>query len=272
MIPELSAWIYRYYIYPIIYDTGYNPINTVTWAIILGAAVLGLIKLFRRLDLGMDEDLILYTLPYVFAGSSLRVIEDTGLVPPPWRYLLITPLIYILVFLVTVLSLLLSRAILGKKFYNGYAAMGLIWAIINISALATLGFENAWVIVLVFVLGSAISGILYILRLGIPWLRFLDNKYNMLIVYAHMLDASSTYVGVDWFGYYEKHVIPTFIINLTGTAAAMYPLKLIVLLPALSMIDKSLKDPSLRNLAKLVLVILGLAPAVRNTLRLALGI
>ena len=94
----------------------------------------------------------------------------------------------------------------------------------------------------------------------------------MMIIYAHMLDASSTYIGVDWFGYYEKHVVPTFIINLTGTAAIMYPLKLLVLLPALSMIDKSLEDPSLRNLAKLVLITLGLAPAVRNTLRLALGI
>lgn len=268
----MSAWIYKYYVYPIIYDTGYNPVNTVTWAVILGVTVLGLIKLFRRLDLSIDGDLILYTLPYVFAGASLRVIEDTGLIAPPWRYLLITPLIYFLVFFVTIASLLLSRAIFGKNFYKGYAAIGLIWTIINISALATLGFKNAWVIALIFVLGSTICGLLYVLRLSIPGLRFLDNMYNMMIIYAHMLDASSTYIGVDWFGYYEKHVVPTFIINLTGTASVMYPLKLLVLLPALSMIDKSLEDPSLRNLAKLVLIVLGLAPAVRNTLRLALGI
>lgn len=268
----MSAWIYRYYIYPIIYDTGYNPINTVTWAVILGVAVLGLIRLFRRLELSMDEDLVLYTLPYVFAGASLRVIEDAGLVAPPWRYFLITPLIYFLVFFVTIASLLLCRSIFGKNFYKGYAAIGLIWTVINISALDALGFKEAWVIMLVFILGSAISGLLYILGLGFQQLRFLDNMYNLMIIYAHMLDASSTYIGVDWFGYYEKHVVPTFIINLTGTAAVMYPLKLLVLLPALSMIDKSLEDPSLRNLAKLVLIVLGLAPAVRNTLRLALGI
>ena len=272
MINELSDWIYRYYVYPIIYDTGYNPVNTVTWAIILGVAVLGLIRLFRRLDLRMDEGLILYTLPYIFAGASLRVIEDTGLVAPPWRYLLITPLIYFLVFLVTFASLLLNRMIFGKGFYKGYAAIGIIWTILNISALAAIGFKNAWVIVLIFGLGSGFAGSLYILRLGVPRLWFLNDSYNMMIIYAHMLDASSTYIGVDWFGYYEKHVVPTFIINLTGTAAIMYPLKLLVLLPALSMIDKSLEDPSLRNLAKLVLITLGLAPAVRNTLRLALGI
>jgi uncharacterized membrane protein len=77
---------------------------------------------------------------------------------------------------------------------------------------------------------------------------------------------------VDWFSYYEKHVVPTFLINLTGSAAIMFPLKLIILLPILSMIDKSLQDPSLRNLTKLTLITLGLAPAIRNTLRLALGI
>jgi len=87
-----------------------------------------------------------------------------------------------------------------------------------------------------------------------------------------MLDASSTYIGVDWFSYYEKHVVPTLLINLTGSAAIMFPLKLLILLPALSMIDRSLSEPSLKNLTKLTLITLGLAPAVRNTLRLALGI
>jgi len=47
---------------------------------------------------------------------------------------------------------------------------------------------------------------------------------------------------------------------------------LIVLLPALFMIDKAIDDRSLRNLTKLALITLGLAPAVRNTLRLALGV
>ena len=73
-------WAYKYYIEPIIYDTGYNPVNTVTWAILLGISILGLIRVFRRMDLKMDERLVLYTLPYILAGSSLRVIEDAGLI------------------------------------------------------------------------------------------------------------------------------------------------------------------------------------------------
>jgi len=66
--------------------------------------------------------------------------------------------------------------------------------------------------------------------------------------------------------------VPTYLIDIAGTAAIMYPLKLMVILPVLYIIDGTLDDLSLRNLIKLTLITLGLAPAVRNTLRLALGV
>jgi uncharacterized membrane protein len=271
-VNELSAWIYKYYIYPIIYDTSYNPVDTITWAIVLGLAVLGLIKLFRLLGLKMNEKLVMCSLPYILAGASLRVIEDAELIPAPWKYLLITPLIFFLVFFITMASLLLCKKILGEDYYQVYAAIGLIWTVLNLAALSMVGFQNGWVIPAVFFIGSALTAVLFLSRPIIPWLRFLDNRLNLMIIYAHMLDASSTYIGVDWFDYYEKHVVPTYLINITGTAAVMFPLKLLILLPVLSLIDKTLEDRSLRNFIKLTLIVLGLAPAVRNTLRLALGI
>ncbi|MDD1748954.1 MAG: DUF63 family protein [Methanothrix sp.] len=268
----LAAFVQKYYIDPIIYDTGYNPVDTITWAIILGLAILGLIKLLGRGDILMDERLLFSTLPYILAGSSLRVIEDADLVAAPWRYMLITPLIFFLVFLITAACLILTRKIWGEKFHARYAAAGLIWAFFNLAVLSTIGLKNAWVIAAVFLLGSSLAGAIFFCGHHLDVLRFLDDRINKMIIYAHMLDASSTYFGVDWFSYYEKHVVPTFLINLTGTAAVMFPLKLLILLPVLYMIDKSLQDPSLRNLTKLTLITLGLAPAIRNTLRLALGI
>ncbi len=269
---DLAAWIYRYYIYPIIYDTSYNPVDTITWAIILGLAILALIRLFQCRGLSVDERLVLSTLPYILAGSTLRVIEDADLVDPPWSYLLITPLIFFLVFLITAASLALTRKIRGEEYYRSYAAIGIIWTLLNLVILSTVGFVNAWVIGAVFILGSALTGGILLCRRALPSLGFLDDRFNLMIIYAHMLDASSTYIGVDWFSYYEKHVVPTFLIDLTGSAAIMFPLKLLILLPVLSMIDRSIEDPSLRNLTKLTLITLGLAPAIRNTLRLALGV
>jgi uncharacterized membrane protein len=202
----------------------------------------------------------------------MRVIEDSDLVAAPWRYLLITPLIYFLVFFITAGCLILSRRIWGKDFYTGYAAIGLILTLLNLAALSSVGLENPWAIAAIFLLGSSLSAAILLVRRAVSSLAFLDDRYNFMIIYAHMLDASSTYVGVDWFSYYEKHVVPTILIDLTGSAAIMFPLKLLILLPVLSMIDRSIEDPSLRNLTKLTLITLGLAPAVRNSLRLALGV
>jgi uncharacterized membrane protein len=267
----LATFIQRYYIDPIVYDTSYNPVDTVTFAAVLGLSLLLLIRLLSRWKVSMDDRLVIATLPYILAGSSLRVIEDADLVAAPWRYLLITPLIFFLVFSVASASLILTRRILGDGFHAGYAAIGFIWTALNLSMLFGLGVENGWVIGAVFLLGSILAGAVSLLQ-SLKSFDFLKERFSLLIIYAHMLDASSTYFGVDWFAYHEKHVVPTYLINLAGSAAIMFPLKLAVLLPVLYIVDRSLQEPSLRSLIKLTLITLGLAPAIRNTLRLALGI
>ena len=181
-------------------------------------------RLFRRWGFLMDERLVLSTLPYILAGSSLRVIEDADLVAAPWRYLLITPLIFFLVFLITAASLLLTRKIRGEEFHASYAAVGLIWTLLNLVVLSTVGIQER--------LGhrrrlppgiSPYGRHTPLPADALPALGFLDDRFNLMIIYAHMLDASSTYIGVDWFSYYEKHVVPTFLIDLTGRRRSCFP-------------------------------------------------
>jgi uncharacterized membrane protein len=90
------------------------------------------------------------------------------------------------------------------------------------------------------------------------------------------MDASSTYVGVDKLGYYEKHVLPSYLIKLTGTALVMYPLKLIIFIGVLYLLDTQFEDDersrNMKMLIKMVILVLGLSPAVRNTIRMTLGI
>ena len=267
----IPSWIFRYYIDPIIYDTSYNPVDTVTWALMLGIMVLALARASKKFDIKFDEGLVAATMPYILAGSSLRVMEDTRIVIPPLSYLLITPIIYFLVFFVTSSSLVLTRWIWKESYLKAYAGVGTICTLANLAILFRSALENTWILVAVAAMGSAVTGLIYILKGPIPGLGFMRAKFNLAILLSHMLDASSTYVGVDWFEYREKHVVPTYLIDMAGTAAIMYPLKLMVILPILYIVDETVEDPSLRNLTKLTLITLGLAPAVRNTLRLAIG-
>ena len=280
VIDKISQFISTYYIDPILYDEGYNIFNTITWALVLGVCIFGVMKLLNRLKVTIDEKFILSVVPFVLAGSSLRVIEDAGLFKPPIQYLFITPNIYFAVFAITVLCLVVSKLIqkAGKveDYRTAFAMMGILWTAVNVIVL--LYIENIvrpTVPVLIVGAATVLTFLVYKISKYGGYELFM-NKLNLSIVFAHLLDASSTIVGIDMLGYYEKHVIPSYLIDLTGTAFVMYPLKLMIFVPVLYVLDTQFDEDeesrTLRTLVKMVIIILGLSPAFRNTIRMTLGI
>jgi uncharacterized membrane protein len=269
----LMQFIEKYYIDPIVMDSGYNPINTVTWALLLGVFLWLAQKAFVRYDIRIDHRFILSTIPYIVAGASLRVVEDAELLSAPAKYMLITPIIYFLVAAVALFALMFSRHIFsrsgGKRYLIPYSIFGIVWSCLNLVLLFHAGAQRPWVILLVASAGTlAMAGIM----LFSSHLPFLQDRLKLLVLYSHMLDASSTYIGVDFLGYIEKHVVPTFVIERLGSGIVMYPLKLLVLIPVLFLMDESMEKDDLQGIVLLCLLVLGLAPAIRNTLRMALGI
>ena len=111
----ISDFIYKYYIDPIKTGQAYNVVDTLTYAIIL---VIGVYLLYRwfssssyMADAGFifDRKFILATVPYVILGGLVRVIEDTGMITSDWRFLLVTPLIYFVLFFFTLGMMVLAR-------------------------------------------------------------------------------------------------------------------------------------------------------------------
>lgn len=280
ILEGIQGFIYKYYIDPIIYDTGYNPVNTVTWAIILGLCLFGVLKLLDKLNVKADWDFVKAIIPYIIAGSTLRVFEDAELFNPPLQYLFITPPIYILMFLITVLLLVLS-IILQKTGYvkdwkKTFGAAGVVWVFVNLAILlSNESITNIKALVIIPILGAALVALVYLVARRTGYSMF-TTHVNITILLAHMLDASSTFFGVDVLGYYEKHVVPSFLIDLTGTASIMFPLKLMIFIPVIYILDTQFDDDDesrrLKDLVKLTIIVLGLAPATRNTVRMVLGI
>ena len=117
--------------------------------------------------------------------------------------------------------------------------------------------------------------------------RFLKNKnkvmaiytdpINLLIIFGQMFDAAATFVGVDFFGYGEKHPIPRFFFESFGTSAVFLPIKFILAVVIIYIIDVSFKEelrehPLLKGLIKIIVIVLGLAPGMRDVLRTAMGV
>jgi uncharacterized membrane protein len=272
---DIVGFIDKYFIHPIVYSgEGYNPVNTVTYAIILGISLFAILKLMDILKIRLDERFVISTAPYILFGASLRVIQDVGILQPPFSYMFITPLVYVLAFAITAIVLLaclaLERNGTIKDYSKPYFWTGVAGIAIVLGILFTKNFSSAWWSPIVIVLlASASTGGIYLVARHFKW-EFLTNKLNVAILAAHMFDASSTFTAIDLVGgFMEKHVVPVFFINFTGSAAVMYALKLAVFIPVIYVIEKYFKDdPQLYYAIKFVLLVLGFGPGIRNTLEL----
>ena len=277
-------YIYKYFISGIVNDASYNPVDTITYAIVLGISLFGVYRLLVKLKLEIDTRFIIAVTPYILAGSSLRVLEDSRVFLPPVQYLFVTPVIYFVVFAVTISALLLALALERngkiKDYHRYFFAEGIAWTLVNIAILLYIGeVKHLDYAIAILSLGLLSTGAVYLVSRQFSF-AVLTNRLNISILFAHLLDASSTYVGMDWLGYYEKHVVPTFFIDMAGNftdhpALVMYPLKLLVFIPVFYLLDNQLdneKDRKLLPLMKLAILVLGLSPAVRNTLRILMGV
>jgi uncharacterized membrane protein len=284
IINTVWQYIYKYYINGIIYDTSYNIVDTLTYAILLGISLFGVLKLLEKLGVDIDTRFMIAVTPYILAGSSLRVLEDSKAFTPPLEYLFITPIIYFFMFAVTVGILVFAIALERKGKIQDYHAFfgyaGLVWTAINIAALLAVDkITNPVPAAAILILGIITTGIVYLVSRQFKF-TLLTDKLNISILFTHLLDASSTFIGIDWLGYYEKHVAPTFFIDMAGNyidhpSLVMYPLKLLVFIPVLYMLDYKFdvqKEKKLIAMMKLAILVLGLSPATRNTLRILMGV
>ncbi|NLI62048.1 MAG: DUF63 family protein [Methanosarcinaceae archaeon] len=293
-LESVTSFIHKYYISPIIHDSGYNIFNTLTWALILIVCVYFIIYAFNKLKIKVDDKFFLALLPFILSGSVLRVVADASIVSAPYVYLLITPNIYFVVFLVASFLLLSSVLLERFKIISDYRKLFFVeGTIILLFLLAILSINSnvthAWVLFAV-IFGGLLWVLIFYAIFKIFRLKIHMNLLNFTIVFSHMADATSTFVGIDFLGYNEKHVLPSFLIDLTGTALVMYVLKFIVVILIIWGFDyickiqlEESKDESedkndinnmklLINSLKIVVIILGMAPAIRNTLRMFFGI
>lgn len=100
---------------------------------------------------------------------------------------------------------------------------------------------------------------------------------NLLLFFGHFLDATATFIAIDYYGYVEKHVLPSFLINVFQTGAVMLLLKAIIVIIVIYFIDilyekEFQNNPTLTGLVKIAVLVLGLAPGVRDLLRMTIGV
>lgn len=248
----VQDWFNQYFVD----NAGYNPVNTTVYGLILIIFVFIIYKILKKLQIKVDKKLALAVTPFVIFGSSTRILEDANIIS---GYFFVTPGIYFLTFGITFLTLLVSWKI-ERKFHVPYHKIMFIVGLILISpVLGILKYNN-------------FLGVGYVILYFIPWIIFLKLmpllKENKIITGLHVFDGTVTFVSLNYFGYYEQHPLPRYLINLFGTPLSFIFLKFFVIIAVLLFIDRYSEDKDFNNFIKLAIGILGAATGTRDFLRM----
>ena len=271
------SWLNEYFINPILANGWFNPVNTIVYGIILVLAVWAVYKLVVKLKIPIDFKFCLAILPFIFWGSTTRVLHDAavgGALSPELTAIYNLPIFptpgsYIITFALALFVLLLSLVVQRFSKFQYWKIMLTIGLALDVVNVALLPFSNLFPLAIIL----SVTALWSVLFLGYSkWQPKLMSRVNAVLLSAHMLDAASTVTAVTLFGYLEQHVLPRVLFDLAGGPYMFFFLKFIVIWPVLYLIDRYTEEGSFRNFLKIVILILGLAPGMRDAVRLAVGV
>ena len=176
--------------------------------------------------------------------------------------------------LLTVLIWLLSWFISNQGIPN--IMFGLLFALFSFNLYLVRDMENNSTIIMLMSLGVIISLIGSLSFSHSKWMpaAHMLNPLYLTLYFGHFIDGSATYLGIDNYGYVEKHVLPTWFIETFGTAIVMLPLKFLVVtgvIVALENEEHKEDQKQMISLLILFLLALGLGPGTRDILRIMFG-
>ena len=153
---------------------------------------------------------------------------------------------------------------------------GLLFILFSFNLYLVRGVENNSIIIMFMSLGVIISLIGSLSFSHSKWApaAHMLNPLYLILYFGHFIDGSATYLGIDNYGYVEKHVLPTWFIETFGTAIVMLPLKFLVVtgvIVALENEEHKEDQKQMISLLILFLLALGLGPGTRDILRIMFG-
>ncbi|MDD5096698.1 MAG: DUF63 family protein [Candidatus ainarchaeum sp.] len=277
----MSDFITDFFINPIAERTGYNLVNTLLYAVLAIAAIYVIWLAFRKFKIRIGDDFFYGVLSFVLFGSTARVVTDavdagTLTAATPLHQLVLGSGIYQYGFLtvspgiyVVVASLLLVCVAILHHFQRmGYLKyIGL--ALFAFHFLLLLPFLQYWMHAIPVL-------IMAIIPFAIAYHYFRDTG-SSLVVGAQALDGAATFYIIDIFSplagmaYFEQHVISRAVGEFMDTYLLFYLVKIAIAFAAAYFVGKEKMPMDEKRFILLIFIIIGLAPGLRDLLRMMAG-
>jgi uncharacterized membrane protein len=295
-------------------EPGYTFVSEAGYAVVLLFMLVGVYLLLDRLGLGERRGFFFALLPFMFFGGALRVVEDANdaataagvepLLAYPANVLVISPVIYFSMFVLSLAALLgsvaLSRRGTIERYEPTLAAVGTVILVLTVAYLGYLAAATEYVgffpqmPVLTLGLASLLAGGIYLaIERSRPGLNAGTRYIGLVVLWSQAIDGVANVLAADWataiglpFAYSAKHPVNQIIVGATETVfppsvieaigdSWPFPLvKLALAVGVLWLFDESIFAESRRYalLLLVAIVAVGLGPGTRDMLRATFGI
>ncbi|AXI25633.1 hypothetical protein CFE53_05645 [Methanofervidicoccus sp. A16] len=269
-LSNVKKFIYKYYIEPIEKQSGYNYIQEITYGILLFFMVYIFYRTCKIFHIDIDRRFAVVTVFYTVLISLIRALVDGGYIPH--TYYTVTPGIVIVIGLYYLIAIILSALILKERYY----ILATIMAVLPLTYLIFIFLKNMVHIEALFYVLFMVVLIYAIFNYLLERIESIKNilKFQSIdryVILAQLTDGVATAIGIGLYGYWEQHPLPRFFMDHFGPFI-MIPLKLVAVITVLYILNSEVENRDLRNILKITVMALGLAPGLRNLFRIVMGV
>lgn len=275
----------RYFVQPLLTGEGYNIYNTLAYGLLLILGGFGVLRLLKRLGVGMDRGLFWATLPFMILAGFLRALEhlalSTGQGPLPVNPLFVTPGIYLLVTALAIAPLLAGsyyrKGLLAMKIFGVFLSAGALYLFYRDLAMVSSG-EVAYptgellkLRPLLFLQILLVSVIVAALVVGVLRRWGMATPENSLIMGGFAFEGSSVAIAAMKLGYTAEQPLTRFLVDISPPFYLLLTVGLILWILRYAEGERNGGD-EYYWLTKLLLLALGLPMGIHNSLQILLGV
>lgn len=252
-------------------STGYNIFNTIVWGILAAGFLLFVRNEFKKRDIEINTATAINSIPFIMLGGLLRFLEDTAILPFIVRPLVITPVIYLLISAVFIISIVYASkkaSSLGCTRDELFRNIGYLILSPFLALTTYMVFLRADLILMMLpvVLAAAFTGLYYITTKSTGY----SSREYVLVVFSQLFGGAVSMVSLS-FGYSQKQLLTQAFTSIFGQPGVMI-LKASIAGLAVYMIESDIEENQIKSIALIVLYSIGLATGLRVLLRLGMGI
>jgi len=295
-------------------EPGYTVVSTVSYAVLLILLLAGVYFLIERLDINADVEKLYPLFPWVLFGGALRTVEDASIailaetgdpaLPFPWTAAIISPFIYVTVFVLAVVAIVASvwlerddRVERWERPFGatGAALFGIAVASLSYLAITTDAVSFKPLVLIVVLLGATAATALawWVTEEYWPEVNVGTGITGTLVIWGHSIDGFANVISLDWseefdlvHDYEPKHVVNSGIQDVTGAIQPGWlndaigvtwpfiPVKVVAAVVVLWLFNDEILDESPRYGVLMLLAVLavGLGPGTRDVHRATFGV